>query len=325
MSRSRSRTRTIPRVFAWPPTMTSPASLQGRSRRGDAAKTHGEALPTTLDAKGFSAVMDDEALAGRAHTNCAHAPIDARATSVRLNRRKTARRAVRTVAAAAANTTRRREADARPRAGIAWAQALPHDSRRQATSQLRAHDSAAWAAHHAGWKPARGRDRSRCRNASSCRRPRGGGWRSSGPAGPAASGSRRFAGRAEPCVSATPAPPRSVRARRGRPRRPRAHDDPREPPSSRQRRGRDLQWPAEGASVRHPSASSLPPGLHARTLGDVRDAAGQPPSGRWRRTIASPRLAACVRYRFRAVVPREAGYPYERGASHRVRVTVRGL
>lgn len=62
--------------------------------------------------------------------------------------------------------------------------------------------------------------------------------------------------------------------------------------------------------------------------------------GTWR-TFATPRASrrthrwhywyrfsatrGVVRYRFRAVVPTEAGFPYVRGASHSVRVTVRGL
>jgi hypothetical protein len=62
--------------------------------------------------------------------------------------------------------------------------------------------------------------------------------------------------------------------------------------------------------------------------------------GTWR-TFATPRASArthrwsyryrftatrgTVRYRFRAVVPREGGFPFERGASRSVNVRVRGL
>jgi hypothetical protein len=50
-----------------------------------------------------------------------------------------------------------------------------------------------------------------------------------------------------------------------------------------------------------------------------------PTSGRWSQDYRFTATRGLVRYRFRAVVPREAGYPYERGTSRVVRVTVRGL
>jgi hypothetical protein len=48
-------------------------------------------------------------------------------------------------------------------------------------------------------------------------------------------------------------------------------------------------------------------------------------TGRWSENYRFTATRGLVRYRFRAVVPREAGYPYERGTSRSVRVVVRGL
>jgi hypothetical protein len=48
-------------------------------------------------------------------------------------------------------------------------------------------------------------------------------------------------------------------------------------------------------------------------------------SGRWRYTYRFSATRGSVRYRFRAKVPREAGYPFETGTSRRVEVRVRGL
>jgi hypothetical protein len=51
----------------------------------------------------------------------------------------------------------------------------------------------------------------------------------------------------------------------------------------------------------------------------------RPRSHRWRYTYRFSATQGTVRYRFRAVLPREGGFPFERGASHQVRVRVRGL
>ena len=48
------------------------------------------------------------------------------------------------------------------------------------------------------------------------------------------------------------------------------------------------------------------------------------PTGRWHYTYRFDGTRGIVRWRFRARIPREAGYPYTTGQSHRVRVTVRG-
>ena len=47
-------------------------------------------------------------------------------------------------------------------------------------------------------------------------------------------------------------------------------------------------------------------------------------TGRWHYTYRFDGTRGIVRWRFRARIPREAGYPYTTGQSHRVRVTVRG-
>jgi hypothetical protein len=46
---------------------------------------------------------------------------------------------------------------------------------------------------------------------------------------------------------------------------------------------------------------------------------------RWRYPYRFSATRGIVRYRFRAVVPSEAGFPYIRGASRSIHVTVRGL
>jgi hypothetical protein len=48
-------------------------------------------------------------------------------------------------------------------------------------------------------------------------------------------------------------------------------------------------------------------------------------SHRWLYRYRFSATRGVVRYRFRAVVPSEAGFPFIRGASHSVHVTVRGL
>ena len=48
-------------------------------------------------------------------------------------------------------------------------------------------------------------------------------------------------------------------------------------------------------------------------------------TGRWSYRYRFTATRGTVRYRFRARVPREAGFPYTSGASRRVPVTVRGL
>jgi hypothetical protein len=48
-------------------------------------------------------------------------------------------------------------------------------------------------------------------------------------------------------------------------------------------------------------------------------------TGRWSSTYRFTGTRGRVRYRFRALVPREASFPYETGWSHSVHVTVRGL
>jgi hypothetical protein len=48
-------------------------------------------------------------------------------------------------------------------------------------------------------------------------------------------------------------------------------------------------------------------------------------SGRWSYAYRFTGTRGRVRYRFRALVPREASFPYETGVSHSVHVTVRGL
>jgi hypothetical protein len=47
-------------------------------------------------------------------------------------------------------------------------------------------------------------------------------------------------------------------------------------------------------------------------------------AGRWRFRYRFGGTAGRVRYRFRALLPPEAGYPFERGRSRTVAVTVRG-
>ncbi|MBA2445373.1 MAG: hypothetical protein H0V49_08595 [Nocardioidaceae bacterium] len=47
--------------------------------------------------------------------------------------------------------------------------------------------------------------------------------------------------------------------------------------------------------------------------------------GRWRLPYRFSATRGVVRYRFRALVPREASFPYETGVSHSVKVLVRGL
>jgi hypothetical protein len=59
---------------------------------------------------------------------------------------------------------------------------------------------------------------------------------------------------------------------------------------------------------------------HWRTFATVRADS----SGRWRRRYRFQATTGVVVYRFRALIPREASYPYATGASRRVRVTVRG-
>jgi hypothetical protein len=61
---------------------------------------------------------------------------------------------------------------------------------------------------------------------------------------------------------------------------------------------------------------------HWRSFATVR--AG-PVNGRWERRYRFQATTGRVRYHFRALVPREAGYPYETGKSHRASVVVRGL
>ena len=61
---------------------------------------------------------------------------------------------------------------------------------------------------------------------------------------------------------------------------------------------------------------------HWRTFRSVRAAAT---TGRWRYSYRFTGTAGVRTYRFRAYVPRENSYPYAPGASHSVRVTVRGL
>ena len=58
-----------------------------------------------------------------------------------------------------------------------------------------------------------------------------------------------------------------------------------------------------------------------RTFATVRAAA----DGRWTRRYRFQATTGRVTYRFRAMVPREAGYPYATGFSRRTAVTVRGL
>jgi hypothetical protein len=48
------------------------------------------------------------------------------------------------------------------------------------------------------------------------------------------------------------------------------------------------------------------------------------PSGQWRRRYRFQATTGIVSYRFRALIPREAGYPYATGVSGTARVTVRG-
>jgi hypothetical protein len=48
-------------------------------------------------------------------------------------------------------------------------------------------------------------------------------------------------------------------------------------------------------------------------------------SGLWSQAYRFTATRGLVRYRFRAVVPRETSFPYETGRSHSVWVTVRGL
>ena len=50
-----------------------------------------------------------------------------------------------------------------------------------------------------------------------------------------------------------------------------------------------------------------------------------PSSGRWSYDYRFTATRGTVRYRFRARVPRESGFPYASGASRYVHVTVRGL
>ena len=47
-------------------------------------------------------------------------------------------------------------------------------------------------------------------------------------------------------------------------------------------------------------------------------------TGRWAYRYHFTGTHGTIRYRFRARIPRETGYPYVTGRSHRVRVTVRG-
>ncbi len=61
---------------------------------------------------------------------------------------------------------------------------------------------------------------------------------------------------------------------------------------------------------------------HWRSFATVRAAAAD---GRWERRYRFQATTGRVRYHFRALVPREAGYPYETGTSHRTSVVVRGL
>jgi hypothetical protein len=48
-------------------------------------------------------------------------------------------------------------------------------------------------------------------------------------------------------------------------------------------------------------------------------------SGRWRHPYRFTATRGHVKYRFRALVPREAGFPYDTGGSRAVSVLVRGL
>jgi hypothetical protein len=50
-----------------------------------------------------------------------------------------------------------------------------------------------------------------------------------------------------------------------------------------------------------------------------------PNTGRWSYRYRFTATRGTVRYRFRAAIPREAGYPYDAGTSRRVAVVVRGL
>ena len=68
-----------------------------------------------------------------------------------------------------------------------------------------------------------------------------------------------------------------------------------------------------------------PPGVLAWALVDVRDAARKPPNGAVEPALPIQRDARLVRYRFRALVPREASFPYDTGASRSRIVKVRGL
>jgi hypothetical protein len=60
---------------------------------------------------------------------------------------------------------------------------------------------------------------------------------------------------------------------------------------------------------------------HWRTFDSTR--AGH--TGRWSYTYRFLNTVGRVRYRFRVRIPRESGYPYARGVSRPVAVTVRGL
>ena len=48
-------------------------------------------------------------------------------------------------------------------------------------------------------------------------------------------------------------------------------------------------------------------------------------TGVWSESYRFSATRGLVRYRFRVLIPREASFPYETGASRSVRVTVRGL
>ena len=61
---------------------------------------------------------------------------------------------------------------------------------------------------------------------------------------------------------------------------------------------------------------------HWRSFATVR---ATPADGRWQRRYRFQSTTGRIRYQFRALVPRESGYPYETGKSHRTSIVVRGL
>ena len=294
--------------------------IEARRRGEDAWR----ALPTVLDAQGFSAVMDDERLPTGTYELRARAVDEAgneRSTRLAGRRRRASASCRSEFEHDSSSASRRAFARAGPTAASATAR-----SRRQATSELRPHDSAPRAAHDSGRQPARETRRSRCRNGSSCLRRSGGGSRSCGRAALADSDSRRSAGRAEPCASDIPARAKirarstevdlGVRARTTI-------------KASRHRvvNGEEVTFSGRLKGRQYGSVGKT---LYLQVYTRGRWATFATPransaSGRWREDYRFTATRGLVRYRFRAVVPREAGYPYERGASRTVRVTVRGL